>query len=257
MQKIGLKILTLTIVLSLAAPALAIEFGVRGYYWFPGLEGDVKVDNDDIGGTKLDLKSDFAMDEESYPIVEAFAGLGKHHLSLSYYKVDYEGDKDLEKEIVFNGVTYSADQRIVTEFSYSMLDFEYRYDLLNLENFLAGGSISALAKVKYMDGLVSLEAPENDLLEKEEEDFRAPIPMIGAHVHIGLLADLLEFRAQLAGIGYSGALLYEGLADVSLTPFPFLDIHAGYRAFVLDVDADDVELNFNTTGPYIAVSVGF
>ncbi len=257
MQKIGLNILFVTIVLALAAPAMAVEFGVRGYYWIPGLEGDVKADSDDIGGTKLDLISDFAMDEESYPVVEAFAGIGKHHLSLSYYKAKYEGDKDLEKEIVFNGITYSADERIVTEFSYAMFDFEYRYDLLNLENFLAGGSVSVLGKVKYMDGLVSLETPENDLLDKEKEDWRAPIPMIGAHVHIGLLADLLEFRAQLAGIGYSGAMLYEGFADVSLTPFPFLDIHAGYRAFVLDVDADDVELNFRTNGPYIGVSVGF
>ena len=75
--------------------------------------------------------------------------------------------------------------------------------------------------------------------------------------HVGVLADLLEFRAQLAGIGYGDAVLYEGLADVSLTPFPFLDIHAGYRAFVLDVDIDDVDLSFNTTGPFLGISVGF
>lgn len=257
MKNIGLKFIVISIVLALATPAMAIELGVRGYYWLPGLNGDLKVDGDGINGTKIDLKSDLGMDEESYPILEAFAGIGKHHFSLSYYSVKYEGNKSIEDGITFNGTTYGASERIATEFSYDVYDFEYRIDLLDLENILAGGSISALAKVKYFDGLVSLDAPDNDLLKKEQEDFIAPIPMIGAHVHIGLLADLLELRAQLAGIGYSNALLYEGFADISFTPFPFLDIHAGYRALVLDVDQDDIELNFDTTGPYAAISVGF
>jgi hypothetical protein len=194
------------------------------------------------------------MDEESYPMIEAFAGIGKHHLSVTYYNVKYSGEKVLEEEIIFNGNAYGVNERVTSEFSYAVFDFEYRYDLIDLENFLAGGSIGAVGKVKYMDGLVSLDS---ETLAKEEEDFIAPVPMIGAHFHLGLLADILEFRAQLAGIGYSGAVLYEGYADVSLTPFPFLDLHAGYRTFALDVDAEDVELKFDTSGPFIGISVGF
>jgi len=254
MKHITLKILIFITVIALAAPALAIDFGLRASYWMPGLNGDLKVDADGLPGTKADLKSDLGMDAESYPIIGAYAGIGKHHLSVAYYKVEYSGDKELGEEINFNGNTYAANEVVSSEFSYTDLDVEYRYDLIDLENFLAGGSLGAVAKLKYMDGLVSLKS---ETIAKEEETFIAPIPMIGAHLHLGLLADLLEFRAQLAGIGYSGAVLYEGYADVSVTPFPIVDIHAGYRAFVLDVDKEDIELNFNTTGPYIGISVGF
>jgi hypothetical protein len=249
-----LKLVVFVMALTFAAPAAAVDFGLRGSYWAPGLNGDLKVDADDLPGTKVDLKSDLGMDEESYPMLEAFVGLGKHHLSLTYYTAEYTGKRELEEEIIFNGETYTAGLEVNSEFSYSVFDVEYCYNLIDLENFLAGGSIGAVVKLKYMDGLVSLDS---DIVEKEEKKFIAPIPMLGAHVHLGLLADYLEFRAQLAGIGYGGALLYEGYADVSLTPFPFVDIHAGYRAFVLDVDSDDIELNFDTTGPYIGVSVGF
>lgn len=254
MRNINLKFMVLVTILALATPALAVDFGLRGYYWVPGMEGDVRVDDDDITGTKIDFKSDLGVNEESYPMIEAFAGVGKHNLSITYYNVKYEGDKELNQTIVFNGTPYQAFERVVSKFSYSTFDFTYRYTLLDLENFLAGGSIGALGKLKYMDGLVSIESETAD---KQEQEFKAPIPMVGAHVHVGLLVDILEFRAQLAGIGYGDTSVYEAFADVSLTPFPFLDIHAGYRAFVLDVDEDDIEINFDTTGPYIGISVGF
>lgn len=254
MKNIYLRLIMTIFVITLASPAMAIDLGVRGHYWLPGLDGDVKVDSGGVSGTKIDFKSDLGIDEESYPVVEAFAGIGRHHLSLSYYTVKYEGEKVLGKEIVFDGTVYQINEEVVSKFDYSMLDFEYRVDLLDLENFLAGGSFGVLGKIKYIDGVVSLES---DTIEKEEQDFTAPIPMIGAHVHAGILANLLEFRAQLAGIGYSGAVLYEGFADVSLTPYPFLDVHAGYRALVLDVDVDDVEMNLNFSGPYIGLSFGF
>ena len=254
MKYITLKLLIFIIVATFATPALAIDLGVRAFYWAPGLNGDLKVDASGLPGTKVDLKSDLGMDEESIPMIEAFAGIGKHHLSVAYYKVKYSGEKELGEAINFNGNTYGVNEVVSSEFSYTDFDVEYRYDLIDLENFLAGGSIGAVGKLKYMDGLVSLKS---ETIAKKEETFIVPIPMIGAHLHLGLLANLLEFRAQLAGIGYSGATMYEGYADVSLTPYPIVDIHAGYRAFVLDVDKEDIEMNFDTTGPYIGISVGF
>jgi hypothetical protein len=47
------------------------------------------------------------------------------------------------------------------------------------------------------------------------------------------------------------------MGDISFTPFPFVDIHGGYRIIHLDIDVDDVELNYDMSGPYAAVSVSF
>ncbi len=35
----------------------ALEFGVKGYYWFPTLKGDI-VDSGGTAGTTVDLKND-------------------------------------------------------------------------------------------------------------------------------------------------------------------------------------------------------
>lgn len=82
--------------------------------------------------------------------------------------------------------------------------------------------------------------------------------MIGSGAHIGLLANLLELRAQATVGGYSSNnYACEALADFSLTPFPFLDVHAGYRLLQQKMDVNDYKMNTLYTGPYIGLTVGF
>ncbi|UCD31575.1 MAG: hypothetical protein JSV38_12400, partial [Desulfobacterales bacterium] len=106
------------------------------------------------------------IDDESYPVVEVFAGIGKHHLSLAFYNLDYDGDTVLTK-------------------------------------------------------------------------------------------DIIEARVLVTGVGYSDNTAFDGLAEISLTPFPFLDIHGGYRFFIIDVDEDDVLLDYDNSGPYVALAISF
>lgn len=65
------------------------------------------------------------------------------------------------------------------------------------------------------------------------------------------------FDIGVTGITYSGNYLYEGLADLSLTPFPFLDLHGGYKVIRLHLDRNDFYLNSEFTGPYVALTVSF
>ena len=229
----------------------AFELGVRGYYWLPELDGEVKVDESGITGTTIDFGDDLGMDDEEYPIVEAFVGLGDHHISVSAMQVDYSGSKTLSTNIIFKGETFTTD--VASSLKYDMIDAEYQYDLIDLENILAGFSIGVIGKVKWVDGEVEIKSA----IETAKETFTAPIPMVGAGVHVGLIADLLEVRVKGTGIGYSGNMLYDVMGDISLTPFPLVDIHGGYRIIHLDVDVDDVELKYDMSGPYVAVTVGF
>jgi hypothetical protein len=80
---------------------------------------------------------------------------------------------------------------------------------------------------------------------------------VGVGTHIGILRDILEARAKVTGIAYSGNYLYEVLADLSLTPFPFLDIHAGYKALRLKIDESDVFLDTEFAGPFVGLTVKF
>jgi len=237
----------------MAMPSAAVELGVRGYYWLPDLDGDVSYKGDGTPGTELDLMDDLGMERESYPMIEVFAGFGDHHLSFTYYKADYSGSETLEETIEFGGATYTAGVDVDTTLEYTVMDFAYQWDVIDLENFLAGGSLGLVGKVKYLDITAGVESD----VESEEADISAPIPMLGVNVHVGILLDVIEARLQVTGMGYSGFSVVEFLGDVSYTPFPFMDIHAGYRSFSMNVDVDDVEANLLTAGPYVALTIGF
>ncbi len=240
-------------VMSFVLPVSAFDLGVRGYYWFPELSGDIRVDDAGIVGNELDFKDDLGIDDESYPVIEVFAGIGKHHFSLAFFNADYDGDTVLTKEIYFNGEYFKRSERVVSSLEYDHYDVMYRYDLIDLENLLAGGSLGLVARLMVFDGSVSVASAT----VTAKEDFTVPIPMVGANFHVGILKDILEARVLVTGIGYSGNTVFDGQAEISLTPFPFLDIHGGYRFFIIDVDEDDAALDYDNSGPYVALTVSF
>jgi len=253
MKKTCLTLPLLVAMLLLPLSSLAFEIGARGYYWFPSLDGTVKVDEANIIGTTIDFDNDLGIEDEDYPSGEVFVGFGRHHLSLAYTDVDYSGSKTLTKTIWFKGKPYTGGSRVTSSIEYQMIDFHYQYDFLDLENVLAGFSLGGVFQVKYLDGEVSLRATGLD----EKEDFTIPIPMVGFNLHIGLISDILEIRLRGTAMTYSGNTIYEIMADISLTPFPFIDIHGGYKTFVIDIDEDDVMFDYDMSGPYVALTVSF
>lgn len=253
MRKIYVVLSLLLPALLLPVSSLAFEIGARGYYWFPSLDGTVKVDEAGIIGTTLDFENDLGIEDENYPSVEVFVGGGNHHLSLTHTNIEYSGRKTLTREIIYRGKTYAVSDLVTSSIEYQMLDLHYQYDLLDLENILGGFSLGAVFQVKYLDGNVSLKATGID----EKEDFTIPIPMVGLNLHIGILADILEARVRGTAIGYSGNTIYELMADISWTPFPFMGIHGGYKSFIIDIDEDDMVFDYDMSGPYVALTLSF
>jgi hypothetical protein len=245
----------LAMLLFWAMPVGAFEIGARALYWFPTFKADMKADNAGQTGTALNLEDNLGVGNKSFPTFEAFGGLGKHRLSLAYTPISYSGSAKLTTPVTFNGKTFTAGTNVDTDLKLRMLDLEYQYKFFDMENLLAGFSLSAIGQIKYIDGEAKMSAPAANT----QADFtiRAPIPMVGLGAHVGLLAGLLEARAKVTGIAYSSNYLYEALADVSLTPFPFLDIHAGYKVIRIKIDRNDVFLDSQFTGPYVGLTVSF
>jgi hypothetical protein len=236
-----------------AMPAVAFEIGARAYYWFPTLKTNIKADGAGLVGTDLNLKDNLGVGNEAFPSIEAFGGLGDHHLSLTYTPISYSGSTTLSAPITFNGQVFAAGSRVETDLDLRMLDLEYRYTFLDVENFLAGFSLDAIGKIKYIDGKAKISAPG-----KEASDtVRLPLPMVGLGAHVGILLDILEARARVTGIGYSNNYLLEAVADLSWTPFPFLDIHGGYKVIRIRIDRKDLFLDSQFTGPYVALTVSY
>ena len=103
-----------------------------------------------------------------------------------------------------------------------MIDLEYQYKLLNIKNILAGLSVGIIAKVKYFDGEARLRS---SLGYDTQKDFHVPVPMVGVAAKIGLIANILEARAKIAGMGYSDNYIYEaqgGYFRNSLSIFKYI-----------------------------------
>jgi hypothetical protein len=239
--------------LSWAMPAGAFEIGARALYWFPSFSSDMRVDAGGVTGTLLNMKDTLGVGNESIPSFEVFAGAGKHTVSLAYMPVSYTGTRTLTTPIVFNGKIFAGS--VNTDLKLRMVDLEYRYKFLDLENVLAGFSLAAIGQVKYVEG----EAKMNSTVppQSTENTLRAPIPMVGLGAHAGILAGILEARAKIAGIAYSSNYLYEALADLSWTPFPFIDIHGGYKVIRLKIDHNDNFLDAQFAGPYVGLTVSY
>ncbi len=236
-----------------SATAHAVEFGIRGSYWYPKLSGHVKLDAEGITGTDISLENELGFGSHSALMGEIFAGIGKHHLSAMYTKLDFEETKILEDDIVFNAVTFHASTELTSQVDWNMFDFKYQYDLLDLENILAGFSLGLVAHVKYLDTKTTLNSEFADT----DGSFTAFVPMAGAGLHVGLLADLLEARVVATGIGYSGNSFIEALGELSLTPAPFITISAGYRIIKLNAEYDDQSVDGTFGGPYASVAVAW
>ena len=104
MKRICLALSLLLAVMLLPVSSMAFEVGARVYYWFPTLDGDVAVDDEGVEGTTLDFDDVLDIDDESYPCVEAFVGLGDHHLSLTYTEI---GPPTVQVVKICSDITYS------------------------------------------------------------------------------------------------------------------------------------------------------
>ncbi len=245
-------IICLVFIAGLALPAGAFEIGARGYYWFPSLKATIKAGS---FGTEVNLKDDLGIGNSNTYSLEAFAGIGNHHLSLSYTPLDYSASTNITKTINFNNKIYGVGTSVNTDLRLKMFDAEYRYDLLNFENILGGFSINLLGKIKYLDGEAKMNSTA---VGEQKQTFSIPVPMVGAGLNIGLIANLLEARAKAAGIGYSGNYFVDALADITVTPFPFTRISAGYRYMKIKIDnISDTYGDLDFYGPYLGIAVAW
>jgi len=233
----------------------AFELGVRGYYWFPAFRGDIKVDKDYLSGTEFSAKDYMDVGNKGYPSLEAYGGIGKHHLSLMYTQIGHSNENLLSANINFAGKTYPAGTTTDADLTLRVIDLEYQYDIFKFKPILAGFTLGVIGKLKYIDGESSLSAP---IIGKTKETYGTIVPMVGLGAHLGLLANILEVRLKVSGMGYSNNLYLDGMADISVTPFPFVDISAGYRIMKIKMDnVQDVTNDFFLAGPYIGLSIGF
>jgi outer membrane protein len=240
-----------------APSAFALGAGVRGMYWGSTISGNIQTVTNGVSGTVLDVKSDLGMKDEDVFSGEVFLNVGNFTFRVAYTPLKFTGSSVLSKSVVFDGTTFPAGVPVSSKLETKMVDGDVQWDLLNPNLGVVSMNLGVFLRLKYVDGSAEISSDNPVLPLSATQDFRLPIPEVGAAAGIGILKDMVRADARACGMAYSGSHLYEGDAFLSVIPFPFLRLQGGYRFIDLKADENDFRGTLKIKGPYAGIQVAF
>jgi len=220
-----LVIIVFTPCIAFAQRDVRLEF--EGRYWFTDLEGKVKVTDGDTG-TDIDFKKDLDIKDEGYPEVRLTWYMGKKSkIRLAYTQVGYEGDANIQREILFDGTTFNAGTRVVTDLDIKYASIGWAWQFINIDNGFF--KLGTLIEAKGFWTEATLEAPDLATPIKEKEKFTFVLPTIGAALDVNP-HKMLNIFAEGSGL-YAGnyGYMYDVEAGVKLIPIKILSIMGGVQ----------------------------
>ena len=235
-----------------AAPATVAgeaHFYIVPYFQNTSFNGDGMVD----GGTNFNFEDTLGLESDQvFSGVEGFGKFFGQRIQFSYHSDDTSGSETLSSDLIFNGATFGAGERISTKMDMERWELMYGFDLgFKVVNFgfLFGAQVVDInAAVDSSSGL------------DEEEDFHLPMPVIGftfaAHP-IDKLAIHVKVSGMSATVSNIDATLIDGFVGIDYYVVWKLGLSVGYRAFILDATDDDTNtmVDMNQTGPYLGLSL--
>ncbi len=242
----------ISILLFVSAPAYSaplVDFSVSVSQWQPDYSGEI--------GTDLDTATldELGFDDDDHNIVtlifkHPIPGLPNVRIQDTDLSTDANGT--LVRDLVIDGVTFSASDDVNTDLDLSHTDVTLFYSPLNnwvkLDLGLTG---------RRFDGEVEVTSS----LASEDATLDEWIPMLYAGVRFELPLTGLYADATVNAISYDDNSLTDLTAAIGYTTDGLgVDLFAelGYRSFSLEVDdIDDAEGDLDIDGAYFSVGLKF
>jgi len=182
-----------------------------------------------------------------------FGQTRRHEVEFHYFDSRRTGDKVLSQDLQIGDNFFPAGTGVVTQFDMKFANADYVYNFLMDDRVRFGASIGL-----HTTG-VALKVSDSGNQKEEDEDFTAPLPMVGLRAEVlmtqrwRLKADVNFFYLEYDN--YTGRLGDFVLA-VEYVPWKNFGIGAGVNAINYRVEADadaglidfNGELKFQLTG---------
>jgi hypothetical protein len=270
--RVALFVLCLSFVL-LAIPAQA-QYAVRGagdpatgenyrveiggYLWNP--TPDISIASESLPGIigdRIDFIDDLGLEKKTFKQLRVTLRLSKKHkLRFEYTPINYEQpDGVLRRNVIFNGILYSASLPVSTELDWNAYRFTYEYDIISRDR----GFLGILLEAKYTD----VRAELLNFFNNEFVHARAPIPAVGVIGRVYVVPNI-----SITG-EFSGFKLPESIdEDYSAKYFDFdlygtvnfsdhFGAQAGFRSFDVFYRVDQDEGELKLKGLYFGGVVRF
>jgi hypothetical protein len=177
----------------------------------------------------------------------------RHEVEFHYFNSDRTGDKVLEEDLQIGDVIFPAGTGVVTDFELQFANIDYVY------NFLMDDRVRFGASAGLHTTGVRLKVSETGGPNVEDEEFTAPLPMIGLRAEV-LMTERWRLKADvnlfyLEYDNYTGRL-GDFILAVEYVPWKHFGIGAGLNSINYRIDADgdssvadfNGELDFQLTG---------
>lgn len=250
-----------TVVLTALAVLLVqgVAFGqvveLEGRYWFTDLQASVKAKSASVPGTDINVHDDLGLKAADAPEgrLTFFAG-SFSRIRLVYTHLNFEGDKPLSRTVTFEGSTFTANSRVVTEMEIHYGRVGWLWQPLTIPGVLKFGGLLE-AKGFFVDASLRSRGVTPEV--KQSVLFPLVLPTLG------LALDLTPHRmlhvfAEASGLpaGDLGHIV-DAEAGLRFVPIHFFSLSAGYRIFDVRVGKSDDFAKLRLTGPFVGASLRF
>ncbi|QTC90700.1 hypothetical protein [Brevundimonas goettingensis] len=254
---------------SAAAQALEDRFWFEASAFKPNIDTHVQVSPSyGMGaGTDISLESDLNLaDRETLPDLFLGARLGSRWtITGEYFALDREGSVGLQREIVFDDVTYPVGVTLNSAFDTSVYRLSAAYSFIHNDRAEVGVSLGAHVTTfdlqlegKGYIGSASLQAL------RRERDVLAPLPTLGLYAGYRITPRLSvggRFDYMSLGVGDYDGELTNAQATISWQLFRNVGVGAMYRYvdYGLQIDKEKWtgDMSYQFSGPAVFLRVGF
>lgn len=231
----------------------------------PGIyAGGGRIDFDTAGhfrdlndnGTKIDLEKDLnlAGDAGTYWYIGVEHGVPMlPNLKVAHTELEQSSLSRLDRNIVFDGVTFPAGSLVTSQLDLSHLDLTLYYEILD-----NGPNLDLGLTIRTFDGNIQSQATYFNTRVTAVLDMRFTTPLLYASGKVNLPLAGLYVAGDINWAGYNGTHFYDLWAKAGYV-FKFgVGIEVGYRKMQLDADdIEDLEADVTIDGNYVALVFSF
>jgi len=239
------------LVICLSLHATLIELKVK--YWVPDFSADVRVDDEGVGGTTVDIDEDLGVDtdENIFP-VELVLHLGdQFRIWFAYTTLSLDGSAIVNEDIVFAGETFNINAQIDSHVELLAVEAGIEYDLFSSEIFALGPCIGAI----YFDG--SAEIEDRISLISAEGTLSTVVPAIGAFARVSIIEEKFEVGVRLTGFVLDDDTFIDGVVEAKYNLLKNFGIVAGYHDRSVEVEEDDIFVDASLAGFFVGGVLSF
>ena len=229
-----------------------LEF--EGIWWFSNLSATIKV------GSTIDAKSDLGIENAQFAEGRLTWYINDYHrIRLGVAHVSNDGGASVQKEFVFNGVTYPVGANIYSklDFTYSRLGWTWEFINIGHNTFKFGTMLDVDWYILEPKINGSLTVNDNAMQFDSSKTFNLLLPTIGLAADYNPVKYINVF-ADASGIAEgSYGYVVDAEAGVKVIPVKWFSIVGSYRYFELKAKSDGSSAKATYNGPYVGVTLRF